>query len=118
MQEAPILIVDDDASIRDTVADVLDMEGYSTVTAVNGAHALSVMEGRRPRLVLLDMRMPVMDGWSFARAVAERGITVPILVMTAAQNAQTWAEEIDADGFVAKPFNVADLVAAVERLAA
>ncbi len=72
----------------------------------------------RACLVLLDMRMPVMDGWGFARAAAERGFKVPLLVMTAAENAKTWSDEIRADGFVAKPFDLNDLVSAVQRLAA
>jgi len=72
----------------------------------------------RACLVLLDMRMPVMDGWGFARAAAERGFKVPLLVMTAAEKAKTWSDEIRADGFVAKPFDLVDLVSAVQRLAA
>jgi CheY-like chemotaxis protein len=113
--EAPILVVDDDPSIRATVSDVLDLEGYCVITAENGAEALEKVEQSPPSLVLLDMRMPVMDGWGFARALETRGLKLPILVMTAADNARAWAEEIGADGYVAKPFNIVDLIAAVER---
>jgi two-component system chemotaxis response regulator CheY len=116
-EAAPILVVDDDPSIRTTVSDVLDLEGYRVVTAANGAEALEQVEQNLPLLVLLDMRMPVMDGWGFARAVASRGLKLPILVMTAADNARAWAEEIGADGYVAKPFDLTDLIAAIERLA-
>ncbi len=100
------------------VSDVFDLEGYPVITAANGVEALSAMEDASPCLVLLDMRMPVMDGWGFARAAAERGFKVPLLVMTAAENAKTWSDEIRADGFVAKPFDLNDLVSAVQRLAA
>jgi CheY-like chemotaxis protein len=116
MAGAPILVVDDDPSIRTTVSDVLDMEGYRVVTAANGAEALERVEQNQPALVLLDMRMPVMDGWAFARAIASRGMKLPILVMTAADNARAWAEEIGADGYVAKPFDLAELISAIERL--
>jgi DNA-binding response OmpR family regulator len=65
-------------------------------------------------LVLLDMRMPVLNGWQFAKLVKERGICVPIVVMTASQDAQAWAKEIEACGYLPKPFDYMDLLAAVE----
>ena len=111
-----ILVVDDDPGILSTVADVLDLEGYSVKTATNGAEALRAVEQHEPCLVLLDMRMPVLDGWGFAHAVRDRGIFIPIVVMTAAQDARHWAEEIGADGYLSKPFELIDLLVAVERL--
>jgi len=57
------------------------------------------------------MRMPVLDGWGFARELRRRGLTLPIVVMTAAENAAYWAQEIDAAGFVPKPFDLDQLVA-------
>jgi CheY-like chemotaxis protein len=69
-----------------------------------------------PELMLLDMRMPVLDGWGVARELKARGIRLPILVMTAAQNARHWADEIGAAGYVAKPFELPELMSAVERL--
>jgi CheY-like chemotaxis protein len=113
-----ILIVDDDPSIRATVTEILEFEGYPVEAAANGAEALRSIERSRPSLVLLDMRMPVLDGWGFARALRERGMRLPILVMTAAQNARAWAEEIGADGFVAKPFDLPELLDAVDRVRA
>jgi two-component system, chemotaxis family, chemotaxis protein CheY len=116
MGSKPILVVDDDPSIRTIVSEILAGEGYPVETAADGAEALRVLQDLQPALVLLDMRMPVLDGWGFARAVRERGIALPILVMTAAQNARRWAEEIGADGYLAKPFDLTDLLDAVERL--
>ncbi len=116
MNPSPILVVDDDPSILSTVSEILDLEGYPVETAANGAEALRAVERSRPSLVLLDMRMPVLDGWGFARALKERGLKLPILVMTAAQNARRWAEEIGADGYLAKPFDLLNLLDAVERL--
>ena len=113
--QAPILVVDDDPSILSTVADILEFEGYTVERAANGAEGLAVVERMRPRLVLLDMRMPVLDGWQFARTLKERGIKLPILVMTAAQDARRWAQEIGAQGYISKPFELPDLLAAVER---
>jgi CheY-like chemotaxis protein len=115
MPERPILIIDDDPAIRATVAEILMSEGYSVATASNGADGLTSLDRLDPVLVLLDMRMPILDGWGFARALHARGIQVPILVMTAAQDARRWAREIDAEGFVAKPFELLDLLDAVGR---
>jgi len=112
----PILVVDDDPSIRAVVAQILDFEGYPVQTATDGAEALAAVAQARPSLVLLDMRMPVLDGWGFARALAARGEQLPIVVMTAAQDARRWAEEIGAAGYLAKPFELPDLLAVVERL--
>jgi len=112
----PILVVDDDPHILDVVSELLDMEGYQVTTAANGAEALARLNDTTPSLVLLDMRMPVLDGWGFAKELKARGLRPPILVMTAAQNARTWAEEIGAQGYVAKPFEVPALLDAVERL--
>lgn len=116
--EAPILVVDDDPAILGTVADILDLEGYLVQTAQNGQEALLRLRETRPALVLLDMRMPVMDGWGFSRALAAEGIKLPIIVMTAARDARAWAAEIGAEAFVAKPFELPDLLDAVERVRA
>ena len=110
-----ILVVDDDPSILATVQEILALEGYPVTTAVNGAEALRSIEQARPALVLLDMRMPVLDGWGFADALKARGLAVPVLVMTAAQDARRWAAEIAAAGYIAKPFGLLDLLRAVAR---
>lgn len=110
----PILVVDDDETILGTVCDILEFEGYATECVNNGAEGLQVLERVRPKLVLLDMRMPVLNGWQFAQVLKERGICVPIVVMTASQDAQAWAKEIEASGYLPKPFDYTDLIAAVE----
>jgi two-component system, chemotaxis family, chemotaxis protein CheY len=113
MPDGPILVVDDDETILLTVAEFLEFEGYSVATASNGLEALGIVERSQPALVLLDMRMPVLDGWGFARAVRERGLGVRILVMSAAADARRWAHEIGAFGVVPKPFELDDLLHAV-----
>ena len=61
------------------------------------------------------MRMPVLDGWGFMRAVAERGPQLSVVVMTAAADARRWAREVGARGVLAKPFELDELLAAVQR---
>ena len=111
-----ILVVDDDPNVLAMVTDILMFEGYNIETATNGAEALAKVDQTMPALVLLDMRMPVLSGWDFAHTLKERDIHVPILVMTAARDAQKWAEEIGASGYVAKPFHLPDLLDAVEAI--
>lgn len=108
-------MVDDDASIVAVVSDILVGEGHDVVSAEHGAAALTKTDGAA--LVLLDMRMPVLDGWGFARAFRAAGKRSPIVVMTAAENARRWAEEIGAEGYLAKPFDLDALIAAVDRYA-
>jgi CheY-like chemotaxis protein len=112
-----VLVVDDDPEIRAVVADVLTMEECRVETARDGAEALARIEAARPCVVLLDMRMPVMDGWQVAAQLRERGLELPIVVMTAAHDARAWAEEIGADAVLAKPFELDELVATVTRFA-
>ena len=116
MHTAPILVIDDDPAILDAVSDILTFEGYTVERATNGAEGLQRLEQLEPRLVLLDMRMPVLDGWGFVRIVRQQGRTVRIVVMTAAQDAQRWAQEIAADGYLAKPFDLLDLLDVVEHI--
>jgi len=112
-----ILVVDDDDSIRDFIAMALTDDGYDVATAGEGQRALEVARDWEPGLVLLDMRMPGMDGWSFARAYRAEPRRAPILVVTAARDAALYAAEIQADAFLAKPFDLHDLLGLVERLA-
>jgi len=106
-------VVDDDPSIVAVISDILVAEGHEVVSAENGQEALAKVNGEA--LVLLDMRMPVLDGWGFARRFRAAGKRSPIVVMTAAENASRWAAEIGADGYLAKPFEIDALIAAVER---
>jgi CheY-like chemotaxis protein len=114
--DRPILVVDDDPTILATVSETLDLEGYAVVTATNGAEALEAVERSSPRIVLLDMRMPVLDGWGFMRTARARGMNLKVGVMTAAADARRWATEIGAQGVLPKPFDLEDLIAAVERM--
>lgn len=101
-----ILVVDDDVGIRELVSDVLVGAGHRVVVAENGARALALVDAEAPALVLLDLRMPVMDGWTFSRELHARGHAIPIVVMTAARDATRWAVEIGADGWLEKPFDL------------
>jgi two-component system, chemotaxis family, chemotaxis protein CheY len=114
----PILVVDDDEGIREFVQTVLSDEGYEVRTAWHGAAALELLEQVSPSVILLDMRMPVMDGWEFARQYRERpGPHAPIIVVTAARDADDRAAQIAADGVLPKPFRLHQLLALVDQYA-
>lgn len=116
MSDAPILVVDDDPCIRSLVAEALDWEGFQVATASNGAEALRLAEAKPPALVLLDMQMPVLDGTGFVRALRERGLETPVLVLTAGGNARRYASELNVAGFIPKPFDLTQLLDTVENL--
>jgi CheY-like chemotaxis protein len=113
---AQILVVDDNACVREIISEVLSTEGYRVQVAADGAEALDFVDRMVPALAVLDMLMPVLDGWGFARGLDERHVRLPILVMTAGENEGDWADEIGAAGWIPKPFDVDDLIDMVQRL--
>lgn len=112
----PILIVDDDSAILETVAEILSDEGYTVVTARNGVEGLAAIERDVPALVLLDRWMPLLDGQGFWEALRRRGVDVPVIAMTAAQDAERWAHELQAVGVLPKPFKLPLLLSLVDRV--
>jgi CheY-like chemotaxis protein len=110
-----VLIVEDDADLRTLIEALVGLLEVDTATAENGAVALAAIELRRPDLVLLDMKMPVMDGWQFCRVLAERnGGPIPIIVMTAAADPAERAAEVNAQAWIGKPFDTDELLARVK----
>jgi two-component system chemotaxis response regulator CheY len=111
---ARILVVDDDESILDFVRQALEDEGYDVATATDG-EALELAAKQAPDLILLDMRMPIVDGWEFARTYAQTpGPHARVIVMTAARDAATIAADIHAAGYLAKPFTLDQLLSVAE----
>jgi CheY-like chemotaxis protein len=113
-----ILVVDDDPAIRDVVADILEICEYRVVTAVNGAEALEKIRQEPPAAILLDLMMPVMNGWDFLRACRNEQpcSRVPIVVMSAARDASDVATDLGAQGFLPKPFELDAVLSVVERV--
>jgi len=110
-----ILVVDDDESIRQIVSIFLTDEGYEVASVANGQVALDIVYEFRPHIILLDLRMPVMDGWQFVRCYrAAPGPHAPIVAFVAALHAEAERDEIGAAGLLAKPFDLEDLLNAVE----
>ena len=114
MSERLVLVAEDDDVLRETLSETLRLEGYTVTGASDGEEALHALERLHPNVVLLDMQMPVLDGKGFAKELHARGLHVPIVVMTAAAKADNVADEIDAEGWVAKPFKLSELLPAIE----
>ena len=111
-----VLVVEDDLDLLGLMEMLLADAGYPVRTAGDGQRALERVAEGMPGLILLDMRMPVMNGWEFAREFRNRyGRACPIVVVTAAENAQLRAMEIEAEGWLAKPFELDDVLRMVAR---
>jgi two-component system, chemotaxis family, chemotaxis protein CheY len=113
-----VLLVEDEDTIGQIVADVLVLEGYDVRRARNGREALDILRAWVPRLILLDLMMPVMDGWAF-RAAQRRlegdAAQVPVIVLSGAREARARASELGAVDALSKPFDLSQVVAAVGR---
>jgi CheY-like chemotaxis protein len=117
-RKASILVVDDDPGIVSFLELALLDEGYKVRAAGNGKEALDQVGAFRPDLILLDMNMPVMDGWEFCQQLRRKGSegAVPVIVMTAASEAPSRSLDVDAQGFLGKPFNLDSLFGAISSL--
>ena len=113
-----ILVVDDDRSIREIVQAALEDEDFAVTTATNGREALERIAESRPDVILLDLNMPVMDGWAFHARVRDEGLRIPVVFMTAGQHACVEAARCGAEGCLPKPFGIDELYGAVSRFVA
>jgi CheY-like chemotaxis protein len=114
----PVLIVEDDEDLREMMAHLLTLEGFEAATAANGREALDYLQTSRPEVILLDLMMPVMDGWEFRRQQqADPNLApVPVIVLSALDQAR--ASNVDAAAFLKKPLDfdhLLDLVRAYCR---
>jgi two-component system alkaline phosphatase synthesis response regulator PhoP len=115
---AKILIVDDEPEIVRGLSDNLGFEGYQTVAASTGAEALALAAAQAPDLILLDIMLPGKSGWDVCRALRERGIDVPIIMLTARgeEADRVRGLELGADDYIAKPFSLRELLARVRAV--
>ena len=117
--ESYVLVVDDDPAIRGLVADALRDVGYSVDLAAHGREALEAMRARRPSTVVLDLMMPIMDGFSFMEACHSEQLcdNVPIVVISAAHDALKQLQEVPIHACIAKPFDMDELIRTISRFA-
>ncbi|AFE10392.1 response regulator [Corallococcus sp. CA054B] len=112
-----VLVVDDDPDILEALSEILEAEGFEIRRARNGKEALERLEPDPPHLILLDLMMPVMDGWEFAQRMRQKPdfAGIPIIVLSADRNVGSKAKDIGAMGHLAKPFELNDLLSMVRQ---
>ena len=115
---ARVLVAEDDPGVRETLDAALAFEGYRVTTVADGAAALNALAGDPPDLLVLDIGMPRIDGLTVCRMARERGIRLPILILTARQEVSDRVAGLDAgaDDYLAKPFALDELLARARAL--
>jgi len=113
-----VLLVEDNEATRQAVSLILESDGYQVMTAANGLNALDTLrQGSRPCVILLDLMMPVMDGWQFReeqrrdQALAD----IPVVVCTAADETRARSSNLEAAAYLSKPVEVVDLLNTIRR---
>jgi len=116
-RKASVLVVDDDVRILRMMQRILELEGYRVLMASNGKAALDVFNEEEPALVLLDIMMPDMDGYTVCRRIREFS-QIPIVMVTVKGNEEEKVEGLDAgaDDYVTKPFSSKELTARVRAV--
>ena len=117
MNKTKILVVDDEKNICELLRLYLEKEGYEVLMAYNGSDAISLVREKNPSLVLLDIMMPVVDGWEACRGIREFS-SVPIIMLTAKGETfdKVMGLELGADDYVVKPFDTKEVVARIKAV--
>ncbi len=117
LPQAPckILMVDDDAGVRESVQKVLREAGYESLTAADGTQALEQLELRKIDLLLLDLGLPVKNGWALFGRVKYEHPTLPVIVITGQPNQQFAASQAGARLLMEKPLDAQRLLTAIQE---
>ena len=109
-----ILVVDDDVDLLETTASALRQAGFTTITARDGARALQHWQADHPDLVLLDLRLPKVNGLEVCRQI-HQGSTTPVIMLTSARGEEEATQSFrrGADDYLTKPFSIRELVARI-----
>jgi two-component system, chemotaxis family, chemotaxis protein CheY len=116
MSDASVLVIDDDVDLCDSLRDVLEQAGYQVTTAANGREALAAVRSSEPQLVLLDLMMPIMNGFEFLAVFHEKNPHVPVIVMSA--HVEDAPDLPGVSASLRKPFSGVTLRQTVRRYAA
>jgi excisionase family DNA binding protein len=113
-----VLVVDDDARLREFMRVNLELEGYSVREAASAEEALEAIDGQAPDLVLLDVVMPGVDGWQMLQRMQERHGSIPVIMFSGQVGHEEGGDvaELGANGFVGKPFDPQKLIEQAKQL--
>ena len=114
-----VLVVDDDLYLTEIISDVLEAEGHTARKASNGLEALDLIKERKPEIILLDLMMPVMNGWELADHLRSNPdwADIPVVVITANYHPDRKQQVAGARAVITKPFDIDQLVDAVQLYA-
>lgn len=117
MNEPVILIVDDDAVLLESIADLLSLSDFDVLTASNGAEALQILQSQRPDCIISDVMMPELDGYGLLEAIRnhDRWSTIPVILITAYDKsyANRADDAVAPDALLSKPFDVDQLITVI-----
>jgi two-component system, OmpR family, response regulator len=113
-----VLIVDDEASIRDLLTRTLRFEEFETHSVSNGTDAVEAVESFQPDIILLDVMLPDMNGFSVTKKIRSQGVTTPVLFLTAKDEPEHKVQglTVGGDDYVTKPFSLAEIVARIHAI--
>ena len=113
-----ILVVDDEDALRTVLSSELESEGYIVATAGDGDEAISILQGKLFDLVLLDIKMPRIDGFEVLRFIKERYPATKVIMLTGFADLKNAIEskKLGAEDFVSKPYDLVDLLTTIERV--
>ncbi len=113
-----VLVVDDDARVREFIRVNLEMEGYSVAEAAGAEDALQAIDGQTPDLVLLDVVMPGVDGWQMLQRMQERHGSIPVIMFSGKIDEESVADAArrGVQGFIGKPFDPQQLIDRAKQL--
>ena len=110
-----VMVIDDDVNLQRLLRAILRSAGIEVIVADDGLTALDLVEQEKPQVIILDLRMPRLDGRGFFREIRSRGIMAPVLIASAF-GARTAQLELGAQGSIEKPFDPERLIEAVNAL--
>ncbi len=114
MNKKKVLVVDDELSFREPIADILEVSGYSVVSATSGIEALEIMKDDLPDLVLTDVKMPEMDGFTLLEKIKEDHPSIPVLLMSAYHNIDDNPTKYQPACFFNKPIDLKAILMKVD----
>ena len=116
--EARLVVVDDEPSIRDLLVASLHFAGFEVTTAASGSEAIEVIEKTKPDLIVLDVMLPDIDGFTVTSRIRQEGIDAPVLFLTARDDTQDkiMGLTVGGDDYVTKPFSLEEVVARIKAI--
>jgi two-component system cell cycle response regulator DivK len=115
---AKVLLVEDNEMNRDMLSRRLERKGYTVVCAVDGRQAVEMAQSENPEVILMDMSLPVLDGWEATRQIKTRAPAIPIIALTAhaMEGDERRAREAGCDDYDTKPIELERLLGKIEKL--